>query len=78
MSPPRSSATASLRGKANFAPFASAKAALRNLAQSLAREYGPLDSRAGRAAVEREFLMPLRDRLTRSFGKRALAALLRE
>ena len=34
-------ASASLRGKANFAHFASAKGALRNLAQSLAREYGP-------------------------------------
>lgn len=34
-------ASGSLRGKANFAPFASAKAALRNLAQSIAREYGP-------------------------------------
>lgn len=34
-------ASGSLRGKANFAPFASSKAALRNLAQSLAREYGP-------------------------------------
>ncbi|WP_312164534.1 SDR family NAD(P)-dependent oxidoreductase [Phenylobacterium sp.] len=30
-----------LRGKANFAPFASAKGALRNLSQSLAREFGP-------------------------------------
>lgn len=34
-------ASASLRGKANFAPFAAAKGALRNLAQSLAREFGP-------------------------------------
>lgn len=34
-------ASGSLRGKASFAHFASAKAALRNLAQSLAREYGP-------------------------------------
>ena len=34
-------ASASLRGKANFAHFASMKGALRNLAQSLAREYGP-------------------------------------
>lgn len=35
-------ATASLRGGAKFAAFASAKFALRGLAQSLAREYGPL------------------------------------
>jgi len=34
-------ASGSLRGKAGFAHFASGKAALRNLAQSLAREYGP-------------------------------------
>jgi NAD(P)-dependent dehydrogenase (short-subunit alcohol dehydrogenase family) len=34
-------ATASLRGRARFAPFAAAKAALRMTAQSLAREFGP-------------------------------------
>lgn len=34
-------ASASLRGKPNFAHFAVAKAGLRNLAQALAREYGP-------------------------------------
>jgi NAD(P)-dependent dehydrogenase (short-subunit alcohol dehydrogenase family) len=34
-------ATASLRGRAGFAGFASAKAALRALAQSCAREFGP-------------------------------------
>lgn len=34
-------ASASLRGRANFAGFASAKAALRALAQSAAREFGP-------------------------------------
>lgn len=34
-------ATASLRGGANFAAFSSAKAAQRNLAQSLARSLGP-------------------------------------
>lgn len=45
-------ATASLRGKANFAPFASAKAALRNLAQSLAREYGPLNIHVGHVVVD--------------------------
>jgi NAD(P)-dependent dehydrogenase (short-subunit alcohol dehydrogenase family) len=36
-----SGATASLRGGARFAAFASSKFALRGLAQSLAREYGP-------------------------------------
>lgn len=34
-------ATASLRGRANFGGFAQAKAALRALAQSAAREFGP-------------------------------------
>jgi NAD(P)-dependent dehydrogenase (short-subunit alcohol dehydrogenase family) len=34
-------ATAGRRGNARFAAFASAKFALRGLAQSLAREYGP-------------------------------------
>jgi len=34
-------ASGSLRGKPEFAHFASAKAALRNLSQSLAREFGP-------------------------------------
>ncbi|MDN5938122.1 MAG: SDR family oxidoreductase [Salinisphaera sp.] len=34
-------ATASLRGAANFAAFASAKHVLRALAQSMARELGP-------------------------------------
>lgn len=35
-------ATASLRGKPPFTAFASSKAALRSLAQSMAREFGPL------------------------------------
>jgi NAD(P)-dependent dehydrogenase (short-subunit alcohol dehydrogenase family) len=34
-------ATAGIRGSANFSAFASAKFALRGLAQSLAREFGP-------------------------------------
>jgi NAD(P)-dependent dehydrogenase (short-subunit alcohol dehydrogenase family) len=45
-------ATASLRGKSHFAPFASAKAALRNLAQSLAREYGPRNIHVGHVVVD--------------------------
>jgi NAD(P)-dependent dehydrogenase (short-subunit alcohol dehydrogenase family) len=36
-----SGATASLRGGANFSAFSSAKAGLRALSQSLAKEYGP-------------------------------------
>src|SRR5271170_4738782 len=45
-------ASASLRGKANFAPFAAAKAALRNLAQSIAREYGPQNIHVGHVIVD--------------------------
>jgi NAD(P)-dependent dehydrogenase (short-subunit alcohol dehydrogenase family) len=45
-------ASASLRGKAQFAPFASAKAALRNLAQSIAREFGPQNIHVGHIVVD--------------------------
>lgn len=45
-------ASGSLRGRANFAHFASAKGALRNLAQSLAREYGPLGVHVGHVIVD--------------------------
>ena len=45
-------ASASLRGKANFAAFACAKAALRNLAQSLAREFGPQNIHVGHVVVD--------------------------
>jgi NAD(P)-dependent dehydrogenase (short-subunit alcohol dehydrogenase family) len=45
-------ASASLRGRANFASFASAKAALRNLAQSIAREYGPHNIHVGHLVVD--------------------------
>ena len=45
-------ASASLRGKANFAPFASAKGALRNLAQSIAREFGPQGVHVGHVVVD--------------------------
>ena len=45
-------ASASLRGKANFAPFASAKGALRNLAQSIAREYGPHNIHVAHVVVD--------------------------
>jgi len=34
-------ATGSLRGSARFSPFAAAKGALRMMAQSIAREFGP-------------------------------------
>ena len=56
-------ATASVRGGAKFAAFASAKFALRGLAQALAREFGPkgihvahvvLDGLIEEAQTERE------------------------
>ena len=45
-------ASGSLRGKANFAPFAAAKAALRALAQSVAREFGPQGIHVGHVVVD--------------------------
>ena len=45
-------ASGSLRGKANFAPFAAAKAGLRALAQSLAREFGPHDIHVGHVVID--------------------------
>ena len=53
-------ATASLRGSANFAAFAGAKAALRALAQSTARELGPRGIHVAHvvvdAAIDTEFI----------------------
>ena len=45
-------ASASMRGKPNFAHFAAAKGALRNLAQSLAREYGPKGIHVGHVIID--------------------------
>jgi NAD(P)-dependent dehydrogenase (short-subunit alcohol dehydrogenase family) len=45
-------ASGSLRGKANFAPFAAAKAALRSMAQSIAREFGPQGIHVGHVVVD--------------------------
>ncbi|GLQ21573.1 SDR family NAD(P)-dependent oxidoreductase [Algimonas porphyrae] len=45
-------ATASLRGGAGFGAFASAKAGLRNLAQSAAREYGPRNVHVAHVVVD--------------------------
>jgi NAD(P)-dependent dehydrogenase (short-subunit alcohol dehydrogenase family) len=45
-------ASGSLRGKANFAPFAAAKAALRNLSQSIAREFGPQNIHVAHVVVD--------------------------
>jgi NAD(P)-dependent dehydrogenase (short-subunit alcohol dehydrogenase family) len=45
-------ATASLRGRAPFAAFASAKAGLRSLAQTLAREFGPRGVHVAHAVID--------------------------
>lgn len=45
-------ATASLRGGAKFVAFASAKAALRSVAQSLARDFGPLGIHVGHVVID--------------------------
>jgi short-subunit dehydrogenase len=45
-------ATASLRGRANLAAFAGAKHGLRALAQSLARELGPLGIHVAHVVVD--------------------------
>ena len=45
-------ATASVRGGANFASFASAKHALRALSQSMARELGPMGVQVGHIIVD--------------------------
>ena len=62
-----SGASGSLRGKANFSPFAGAKAAVRNVAQSIAREYGPQGIHVGHVVIdggiEGERLLTLRPQL---------------
>jgi len=45
-------ASGSLRGKAKFASFASAKAGLRNLSQSIAREFGPQNIHIGHVVID--------------------------
>jgi NAD(P)-dependent dehydrogenase (short-subunit alcohol dehydrogenase family) len=45
-------ASASLRGKPGFAQFAAAKAGLRMIAQSMAREYGPLGIHVAHVVVD--------------------------
>jgi len=47
-----SGATASLRGRPPFTAFASAKAGLRSLAQSMAREFGPLGIHVGHVVID--------------------------
>ena len=45
-------ASASLRGKPGFAHFAAAKAGLRMISQSMAREYGPLGIHVAHVVVD--------------------------
>jgi len=45
-------ASASLRGRANFGAFNSSKGALRNLAQAIAKEYGPEGVHVGHVIVD--------------------------
>jgi len=65
-------ASGSLRGSANFAPFAAAKGALRNLAQSIAREYGPQNVHVGHVVVDGgilgERLLTVRPKLAEERG----------
>jgi NAD(P)-dependent dehydrogenase (short-subunit alcohol dehydrogenase family) len=49
-------ANASLRGKPPFTAFASAKAGLRSLAQSMAREFGPLGIHVAHVVIDGEKL----------------------
>ncbi len=69
-------ATASVRGSAGFAAFAAAKAGLRALAQSMARELGPQNIHVAHlvidAGVDTAFV---RDRIRAAQGEAALAAL---
>jgi len=45
-------ASASLRGKPGYAHFAAAKAGLRMLSQSMAREYGPLGLHVAHVVID--------------------------
>jgi NAD(P)-dependent dehydrogenase (short-subunit alcohol dehydrogenase family) len=69
-------ATASMRGAAGFAAFASAKAGLRAVAQSMARELGPKNVHVAHlvidAGVDTAFV---RDRIREHGGEQALASL---
>ncbi|MBO4223776.1 SDR family NAD(P)-dependent oxidoreductase [Bradyrhizobium neotropicale] len=65
-------ASGSLRGKAHFAPFAAAKAALRAMAQSIAREFGPQGIHVGHVVIDGgiagDRLMSLRPQLKEERG----------
>ncbi len=69
-------ATASLRGGAGYAAFASAKAGLRMMAQAMARELGPQNIHVAHlvidAGVDTAFV---RDRITQARGAEALTTM---
>lgn len=45
-------ASGSLRGKARYSPFSAAKGGIRNLAQSLSREFGPKNIHVGHVIID--------------------------
>jgi NAD(P)-dependent dehydrogenase (short-subunit alcohol dehydrogenase family) len=70
-------ATASLRGGANFAAFATAKHGLRALAQSMARELGPLGVHVGHVVVDGAIDTAfIRDNFPDRYAERSVAGIL--
>ena len=65
-----SGATAGLRGGANFSAFASAKFALRGLAQALAREFGPKGVHVAHVVIDGLIEGPQTDLRVRTGAKR--------
>ena len=70
-------ATASLRGSAHFASFATAKHGLRALAQSMARELGPLGVHVGHVVVDGAIDTAfIRDNFPEKYAEKAVAGIL--
>ncbi|HET9694011.1 MAG TPA: SDR family NAD(P)-dependent oxidoreductase [Steroidobacteraceae bacterium] len=70
-------ATASLRGGASFAAFATAKHGLRALAQSMARELGPLGVHVGHVVVDGAIDTAfIRDNFPEKYAEQAVAGIL--
>jgi NAD(P)-dependent dehydrogenase (short-subunit alcohol dehydrogenase family) len=69
-------ATASMRGGKGYAAFGAAKAGLRSVAQSMARELGPHNIHVAHLVIDSAVDTAwVRERLTSSLGAEALAAL---
>ena len=69
-------ATASIRGGSGYAAFASAKAGLRVMAQSMARELGPKNIHVAHLVIDAGVDTAwVRDRMTAALGAEAVAAL---